>query len=110
MAGPDAIGPSRRFLYSKSKGWLPATARARVHTHFAVDYVTPGTYDSGTNPKWVCSGVEARPPPRLHFPATRQEAGSFPARDSLHHEQAHRSETMTLGRRRMPTLLLPPAL
>jgi len=76
--------PHRRFLQSKSKGWLPATARARFHTHFVVDHVTPGTYDSGSNPNWVCSGVEAAPPPRLHFRATRHEAGAFPACALLH--------------------------
>jgi hypothetical protein len=50
-----ALTPLARsqFLLSQSKGWSPATACAPRQAHFALDYVTLETYDSGSNPKWV---------------------------------------------------------
>jgi hypothetical protein len=93
-ARPDACR-RREFLKFRSKGYLSDTARVRRRALFALDYVTQGTYDSGSNPKWVWNGVEAAPPPYLHFRAPQRETGSPPRARSLHRE--HRFETVTLG-------------
>jgi hypothetical protein len=70
--------PKGSFFITKSNGWLIDTSCTSTWAHFVLDYVTLVTDDSGSNPKWVWNGVEAAPPPRLRFRATRQEAASFP--------------------------------
>ena len=49
--------PTFRYEKKQKNNMLSAASGILVYpAHFVVDYVTLGTYESGTNPKWVSGG------------------------------------------------------